>query len=565
MLIIGLHNAEDSGVCLVRNGVLLEAVNEERFSRSKLHYGPPRLALEYLLRKYSIELSDIDWFAYGWHAHKTDYVGYATRLSRRIIALMKHNPGASNIIEQRLQVEFERDARTRNAFDAWMAELNIPADRIAYLDHHGSHAWAAYACSPFERSLIVTMDGRGDLKSNTVSLASGKDIRELDYDICFDSLGFLYGQITHYLGYMPHRHEGKVTGLAAHGNPDATLPLMRSLIDWHDGGIRAKFGPYKPFYTDIDPDLVAQLDQHTREDIAAGVQRHCEELVVRYVRYWLNKLGDEAPRHVCLAGGLFANVRINQCVAEIKGVDDVYVFPHMGDGGLSVGAAAALLKELTGQVKLDMPTVLLGPCYDDSQIEDALAKFADRICVERPAKFIDSVVGLLSSGKVVGWFEGRMEFGPRALGARSILHQARDAKVNDWLNKRLRRTEFMPFAPVTPERLAAECYIDWHPSQVCAHFMTRTYDCSDDFSSRHPAVVHIDGTARPQIVRSDHNGDYFKVVDAYCSHTGDKALINTSFNQHEEPIVCSPEDAIGSLLNDNIDVLAIAGRLVTIA
>jgi len=152
-------------------------------------------------------------------------------------------------------------------------------------------------------------------------------------------------------------------------------------------------------------------------------------------------------------------------------------------------------------------------------------------------------------------FAGRMEYGPRALGARSILYHTRDATVNHWLNERLQRTEFMPFAPVTPEEYGALCYAGWRPEHVAAHFMTRTYACTEKFKKTHPAVVHVDGTARPQIVNRTMNGHYYEIVKTYCDRTGERALINTSFNLHEEPIVCAPRDAIESLLQKTIDVL----------
>ncbi len=563
MYIIGLHNAEDAGACLIKDGILLEAVSEERFNRQKLFLGLPQLSMAYLLDKYDLDVHDIDYFSYSWFGQQNDYVDYAKRLADRILLAVAANSGCGQIIRERLDTEFSRDAETRTAFESWMTDLGVAKPKVGFFDHHQSHAWSAFACSPFERSLVMTMDGRGDLKSMSVSLADKSSLRELDYALSFDSLGFLYGQITHFLGFMPHRHEGKITGLAAYGDPKKALPLMRSLIDWQDGRIIARLGLYKPFYTHIEPELAALLSQFSKEDLAAAVQRHCEELCVKLVSHWLDNCPAPRPSHVCLAGGVFANVRINQCIAEIPGVENIFVFPHMGDGGLSVGAGIQQLHKLTGQSKLSLPSALLGPSFDDAEIEAAISRLGDRVQARRPKDLIAESISVLQANKVLGWFEGRMEFGPRALGARSILHSARDGSSNDWLNQRLHRTEFMPFAPVSPEELASNCYIGWKPSHVSAHFMTRTYNCTQDFIARHPAVVHIDGTARPQIVSANRNNYYYKVVKGYCDASGDMALINTSFNQHEEPIVCTPDDALGSLLNDNIDLLAIGSYLVS--
>jgi carbamoyltransferase len=433
-----------------------------------------------------------------------------------------------------------------------------------FLDHHSSHRWGAFACSPFDQAFVFTFDGRGDLKSTTAAIADRTSgIRELDYRLSLDSLGFLYGQITHYLGYKPHRHEGKVTGLAAYGDPAKTLPLFRSLLSFEDGAIVAQIAPYKPFYTNLQPELVAELDRFRPEDIAAGVQAHCEDLVTRYVAHWMKAAGRPDVRSVCLAGGVAANVKINQRVAELAGVDAVYVFPHMGDGGLPLGSCCQALFELTGQSKVAMPHVYLGPSFSADDIEAALDRHAGRLVYRRCEDAAADAVEDLLAERVVGWFEGRMEYGPRALGGRSIMYHTRDATVNDWLNKRMRRTEFMPFAPVTPVEYASACYEGWRPDDACTPFMTKTFACTERFRAVHKAVVHVDGTARPQVVTKDRNGRYYDVVKTYCDRTGELALINTSFNAHEEPIVCAPEDALGSLLDNVVDVVFIDGYRVT--
>jgi len=269
------------------------------------------------------------------------------------------------------------------------------------------------------------------------------------------------------------------------------------------------------------------------------------------------RMGRNDIHDVCLAGVLFANVKINQAVYEMEEVDNIYVFPHMGDGGLAMGADCNLNFVQTGTAKVPLPDVYLGPSYGTKEIEAAIRKVADHLHVEQCPEPVEPILQELLNEKVVGFFYGRMELGPRALGARSILYHARDGSINDRLNSRLRRAEIMPFAPVTPERLASQCYHGRHRDNPCALTMTQTYQCTDSFRQDHPAVVHVDGTARPQIVTREMNGRYGDLVERYCERTGDKALINTSLNQHEEPIVCSPEDAIDSLINDNVDVLAI--------
>ena len=564
LYILGLHNDEDSGVCLLADGVILDVLNEERLSRVKLHKGLPERSLALVLERNGVTIDDIDLFVYGWYGRQNDFPEFVRRFSQRFGEAVAADPDCVQIMLQRLDAEIERDAATRAEFEAWMGALGVPDAKLAFVDHHHAHAWSTFAFSPFDEAYVFTMDGRGDMKSGSVSYANRtQGVRELDYNLTVDSLGFLYGQITHYLGFTPHRHEGKVTGLAAYGDAARTLPIFERLIEWRDDHITASVGRYRPFYTNLHADVVAELDGHNREDVAAGLQAHCERLACRYVSHVIN--GDDRADaiNVCLAGGLFANVRINQQIAELDCVDNIFVFPHMGDGGLPCGSAAAKLFELTGRTKIDMPTVYLGPSYGDDEISALLGARSSSIVYAPLDDRVAPTVADLRDGRVVGFFDGRMEFGPRALGARSILYHTRDASVNDWLNRRLKRTEFMPFAPVTPVELAADCYLGWREDHVSARFMTRTYDCATSFAKAHPAVVHVDGTARPQVVSAALNGTYYEVVKRYCDETGEKALINTSFNQHEEPIVCTPEDALGGLLKDNVDVLIMGDYRIT--
>jgi carbamoyltransferase len=563
--IIGLHNSIESGACLIRDGALLEAVSEERFTRIKNFKGAPAESLTYILNKYSIDPQKVERYVYCWYGGDFDRKRYTLKLVDRVLRAMELNPRSADIVRRRAETEFH-DAALTDAFHAWLGDYVKDQDRVLLFDHHQAHAWSAFSCSPFSEAIVFTMDGRGHFKSGSVSVADCEQgVVEKEYLLTFDSLALLYGQITHFLGYQPHRHEGKVTGLAAFGNPEKTLPFFRKLVTWENDAIVTRLGPYVPFNSNFEDEFVAELSKYSREDIAAGVQAHVEDLVVRFVRHWLKRLDRPDVRNLCLAGGLFANVKINQRVAEIEGVDNVFVFPNMGDGGLTVGGACFVNFVLTGRAKVAMPTVYLGPDYSTAAIEVCLNQYAGRLAWARTERRVQCIVEDLVAARVVGLFAGRMEFGPRALGGRSILYHGRDATVNDWLNKRLRRTEFMPFAPVTPEEYAAGCYKGWQPDHVAAHFMTRTYDCTPEFTARHPAVVHIDGTARPQIVNSAMNGNYYEIARAYCERTGERALINTSFNMHEEPIICSPRDAVESLLQDTVDVLYLEDFRVTVA
>lgn len=562
MYILGIHNAMDSGICLMRDGQILEAVNEERFTRVKLQGGFPDRSLAYVLEKYGLDLGDIDHIAYGWYGKTVDYPQMIEAVTKRVSTAVARDHRAVPIFHRQVEHEVRSEERHRGAFCAAIEERGA-ADKVAFLDHHLSHAWSAFACSPFERALVFTFDGRGDLRSSTVCEASvDRGLRELDSHLSYDSLGYLYGQVTHFLGFKCHRHEGKVLGLAAHGDAERTLPLFERIIGWEDGRFVANIGLYEPYYTSIGEELGALYGQHSREDLAAGLQLHCERLILRYIRHWIEKRDVDGPVDICLAGGVAANVRINQAIGELDGVGRVFVFPNMGDGGLPLGAACHLNFDLTGNAKVPFETAYLGPEYDSDAVAGTLGSYGDRIEFERVTDGVGRVVDDLTRKAVVGYFDGRLEYGPRALGARSILVHGTDPTIQDWLNGRLRRTEFMPFAPVTPVDYAAECYSGWREDDPCASFMTRTYDCTASFRELHRAAVHVDGTARPQVIRPEHNRNYYDVVKAYCDETGERCLINTSFNAHEEPIVCSPEDAVQGLIADCVDVLHMGGYRV---
>ena len=294
------------------------------------------------------------------------------------------------------------------------------------------------------------------------------------------------------------------------------------------------------------------IENNTREDVAAAAQRHLEDCMTEIVAHYVNKTG---AKYVCLSGGVFGNVRVNQCIMEIPGVRNVFIQPQMGDGGLCVGAAANLLFD-KGVPKVEMEDVYLGPDYSDEEIETALLQYQD-IEFKRVVDPVVETISAIENNEVVGWYNGRMEFGPRALCNRSIIYHCKDKTVNDWLNERMDRTEFMPFAPVTLEELAPRCYIGWHKDHIASRYMTITYQCTDEMASNCPATVHIDGTARPQVVNEKNNSKIYCLLKSYYEKTGGLSLINTSFNRHEEPIVNKPDDAIDALSEGMIDFLVI--------
>ena len=551
MIILGIANDETASACVIKDGKLVAAASEERFSREKMDNSWPSNAIDYCLNFVKCPLEEIDYITYGWSAG-FDAEKHLLEYFDRIVYEAKNNPGGLDIFRERIDTEIKQDRKKRDEFWAFVDENGL-RDRAFSYDHHDAHAFSAYSCSPFENTLVVTCDGRGDFMSFSVGEFSPDEVTWHYRGSSVDSLGFFYGRITGLLGYRPHRHEGKVTGLAAYGDPLKLLPQFREMIYVKDGKIYGQSGDYfRPFYTNYSDPLKKLIEENTREDVAAAAQYHLEECITEIVTHYVKKTG---AKYVCMSGGVFANVRANQCILEIPGVENVFIQPQMGDGGLCVGAAANLLYE-EGQHKVQMDDAYLGPEYSDQEIEKALQDYSD-IRFDRIEDPTDVAIEAITNNEVIGWYNGRMEFGPRALCNRSIIYHCKDTSVNDWLNERMDRTEFMPFAPVTLEELAPRCYKGWQKDHIASKYMTITYNCTEEMTENCPATVHIDGTARPQIVNESNNSKMYRLLKGFYEKTGGLSLINTSFNRHEEPIVNKPAEAIDALRSGMVDLLVI--------
>lgn len=560
MWILGIVNAEVSGACIVKNNEVVAAASEERFSRIKNDDSWPSRSIDYVLSQQNITLSELDHVAYGWGDFNSEK--HMMMFFDRIVEETRSNPEHIDIIRDRVQGEINQD-RARNKGFLEFIENNGLAKKTIYIDHHETHAFSAYVCSPFNDALVLTADGRGDYQAFTVSSFRNGKHEVLQRISTLDSLGFFYARITSLLGFRNNRHEGKVTGLAAYGDPLKYLPLMENMIFYRDGNIIGHTGPYyRPWqHTPVFSDEIREIIKDAkREDIAAAAQRHLENIVTSLTEYHLKKTG---LKHVCMAGGVFANVSLNKKIFDIPQVENIFIQPHMSDGGLALGAAVGAAYQMSGK-KIKLENMYLGPEFDDKEIFAVIN--GDDLVVEKlqdEESKIDSAISAIKDNKVVGWFQGRMEHGPRALCHRSIMYHCNDKSANDWLNKRMQRTEFMPFAPVTAVELGEKCYKKWKPDHIASYYMTVTYDCYNEMTENCPAAVHIDGTARPQIISAESEPTVHKLLLKWYEETGGMSLINTSFNKHEEPIVCSPNDAVQALKEDIVDVLIIGSFKVT--
>ncbi len=487
-VILGITDSINSGAALVVDGMILAAVNEERLSRVKMPMGWPRLAVDEVLRIAGVDRNDIDAVAVAtknlyWRPEAMSIDGYFDHDwgARKNAALLFGSLGSrllGDVRPARQAYYAIKAVMTRKRHRLIRKEL-LDVHRIhapvSFIDHHLAHAASAYYTGGEADAAVITLDGAGDSLSATVSVGQAGTLKRIHEVDSYNSVGNFYSYVTHLLGFKAHKHEGKITGLAAYGKP-VYADQFRELICYRDGSIHNRS---RAFHTAAIEKLKGVLpDDAAREDVAASIQQILEETCVGYVSHWVSKTGIS---HLALAGGVVANVKLNQRLFAIDGVESIFVHPGMGDDGLGVGAALYLAaqsrpEESREQAVHSISDVYFGPSYDDQQIQACLDKSG--LQYQQPADFADEVAKTLCEKRVVARFAGRMEYGPRALGNRSILVHAGDPTINDWLNKRLNRTEFMPFAPVTLEDETEKCYTDLGGAQHAARFMTITTGCS---------------------------------------------------------------------------------------
>lgn len=562
MIILGIGFLSEASAALVKDGELVAAVSEERLNRRKLWYGFPEEAIAAVLDIAGISIGDVDLIAtHGLANPVPDKTPYDEK--RRLIDASDLSDAdkktAIDFLDRRYQHECHVFGERTPNYIATIRSLGRPVKIYA---HHHAHAATAYYGSGWDDCLVMTADGWGEDGSHTFydgrpAETPADCLKLLSFTPTIDSLGYFYGSITKALGYKPHRHEGKVLGLAAHCQDPKSYESIRNMIDADvEGG---KFvghierGLYLPHFDNLK--LLALAQRYGRHDLSAAAQQSLEDVVCQLVA----SRGPQAKR-LALAGGIFANVKLNQRLAELDNVDEVYVFPNMGDGGLSVGAAWLAHHEYADARPKPPTTMYLGHDTRNDEIGDVLQKAG--LNYELCNNIYDRVGELLAEGHVVARCAGRMEFGPRALGHRSILYKATDPSVNEWLNDKLDRSEFMPFAPATLAEHADEFYQDMNGARTSAEFMTLTFNCTQKMRDEAPAAVHVDNTARPQIVHRDRHLDMYAIIANYRQRTGLSSVINTSFNMHEEPIVCSAEDSVRAFVSGELPYLAIGDFLV---
>lgn len=572
-LVLGISNGgHDSSAAVFSDGKLIAAISEERLSRVKCQGGDiPQLAIDAALKQAGATRGDVTDIGLMCGYFPEEYfsrVSTKTEVWRKFVRFRRRI--RSKATERIWTGHVLREARNANVAyaDCFRADVFLHNEgfsgsaRITHHLHHPVHALLGGYYSGFSRCLVVTLDGYGDLGDvHTSSIYDNGSLEELVVtDGLGKSAGMFYEIITELLGFRPSRHEGKVLGLAAFGDPQPLLPSFRKALRVAPCGTRfdSDFLDEKTCHQDRHAYIAESIRGHSRENVAAAAQQALEDSAVSIVRAMVDqtRLGK-----VALNGGVAANVKLNQRIAALPEVDNIFVFPAMSDTGNSIGAALFAIEAsrpgYLGMTQHALQDVYLGPEATDEEIESELKR--NHLAFERleADALVMRTAQAIHDGHVVGWFQGRMEFGPRALGNRSMVARPTDAEINKSLNERLERTEFMPFAPSVLAENAGELFLNLPKASHPAEFMTVTFDVREEWKMRIPAVVHVDGTARPQLVRQDRNPIYHALIKRYYELSGIPLVLNTSFNVHEEPIVCGAAEAVRALSEDRIDALAI--------
>lgn len=551
MIILGINGnrrEHNSAAAILVDGKLVASVEEERISRIKCDNAYPEGAIAEVLAIAGIREQDVDVVALA-NLSRWDQKPALDRLFRRVAQLAKQEPELKKFYWKRQFERYVRVLRPRRK-----PEGALSGKPMQTVEHHQAHAASAYYASPFadERVGVITLDGAGDFSWGSVWVGERGMLQEVLHLPYLNSIGLLYSSVTEYLGFIGGRHEGKVLGLAAFGNPEPFLSRLlahSNASDW-DALFDAKLACVT--LRSGSEVLKGLCEGLSREDVAAGVQAYTEKMICTWVQEQVVKL---KVSKLTLAGGVFSNVKLNQRILALPGVENIYVHPNMGDGGLATGAAFEVHARLHGGLRPELGPVYLGTEINRENALRALQKAG--VNYEEPENLAQAVGRLLADGKVVARADGKMEYGPRALGNRTVMAPCHDASINQWLNRKFARTEFMPFAPVTLQEHAREYFPDWEESHIAARFMTITYDVSEIARQHIPAAVHIDHTARPQVIRHEDNPGYYDILKAYHAITGVPSVINTSFNMHEEPIVRTAEEAIVAFQSAELDALVL--------
>ena len=569
MLTLGINAVfHDSAACLVQDGRVLAAAEEERFTRIKHGKRPlpfttwelPFHAIDYCLGAAGVELADLDHVAYSYDPKvllqeqaKDERIVLPLQPSAHPTKQSWTSPWEPLALAYIMNAERQLlDGAPHHIRKRFLGAKSHRHWQWHYVEHHLAHEASAFLAAPFPESAVMTLDGRGELATTTYGYFDGDRFSRIGEVQMPHSLGLLYEQVTDYLGFLHSSDEYKVMALASYGSP-LFVSEFREMVNLgpdgryeiQDVNLVERFGPAR-----------ARGAEFTQKhfDIARSLQWVLEETAVELSRFLHDKTGSP---NLCMAGGVALNCVMNARIRDAGLFERVWVQPAAGDAGTALGAAIGSDWQARGGEKSwHMDHAFWGPGFTDEEIEAFLQR--SRLKYKRMKDIASDTADVLAQDKIVGWFQGRMEFGPRALGGRSILASPLPPDMQQRLNEIKDREDFRPVAPVVLEEEAPNWFVNGRASP----FMLFVYDVAPDKAERIPAVRHVDGTARIQTINRQQNPLYYDLLKAFRQRTGVPVLVNTSFNTRSEPVVCTPRDAVECFWTSPIDALAIGSFLL---
>ncbi len=587
MYILGIScYYHDAAVALLQDGMLVAAAEEERFTRKKHDYGFPDQAIDFCLNQAGITSRDLDYVVF--------YEKPLLKFERILMTTLQTFPSSWGVFRESMITWFNEKLWIKGRI---LTKLNIPDEKLLFVDHHMSHAASSFFCSPYDEAAILTIDGVGEWTTATLGRATadwdgkGQNQIELFGEMKFPhSLGLLYSAFTAFLGFEVNDGEYKVMGMAPYGQATRVDDVYKTFEVGHDGSFRLNmdyfsfhhstsrtfndkfvklFGEPRvhesDFYTPTThpkkdhpqwDEATAKRNQHYA-DIAASIQQVTEETMLKMANYAYQRTG---LKKLCMAGGVALNSVANGRIMRETPFTDVWIQPAAGDSGGALGAALYVYHVLLGQPrKFVMEHAYWGKAYSPQEEQTAIESYGRSFqLVEDPERRAEMMVSDMLAGKVIGLYQGRFEWGPRALGNRSILADPRRAEMKEIVNARIKfREPFRPFAPVILEERASEFYAGLdNPSQnYPSRYMLMVYPTRDGCGDMIQAVTHEGGTGRIQTVQRNTNPLYYRAIELFDQATGVPVLLNTSFNLRGEPIVTTPTNALNTFTKSDIDTL----------
>jgi len=555
MITLGLNYSQmhDSSACLVRDGQLLFAVAEERISRVKHDARFPALAIQACLNFSKLLSDQVDEVCVGWQAPGAGY-----RHDLKLFATGQWPVTYLNVLNSTRN--FASMWHQRGGENPFTRQLGPTKARFRFVDHHLAHALSAYSYSGFDDSAIVVMDGRGAWEATSIWHGNNGRVEHVQTINWPNSLGLFYAQFTGFLGFTPNADEWKVMGLAPYGQPGVDLSAFidphAAPYKVHTDRLVSNGAEYSGWPVSLGKPREPESEiSDLHKNIAFAVQNMCEEAIMSVVKLAIEKT---RSKNLCLAGGVALNSKANGKIVASGIIGKIFVQPAASDDGVALGAA--LTPFLDGGQRLPlkpMRHVYLGPTFDDDAIETALKMY--KIRTSRLSDPAATAAEYLSRGKILGWYQGRMEFGPRALGSRSIIADPRDPEMNAKVNNAVKFREWWrPFAPSFKKEAAPE-YLE---SAYDSPFMILTARVRPEKRAVIPSVTHVDGSARPQTVEKEINPLFYRLIDEFGKRTGVPVIMNTSFNLRGEAIVHTPTDAIRTFFSSGMDALVLGSFLV---